>query len=67
MCKKTPENIELVPFADVSFDIQMETRGWRNKADVARYFKIPAIDEATHGNWLASLRVDRPKSMAFFI
>ncbi len=65
--KKTPENIELVPFADVFFDIQMETRGWRNKADVARYFKISAIDEATHENWLVSLQGERPKSMAFFI
>ena len=67
MYKKTPENIELVPFDDVSFDIQMETRNWRNKADIARYFKIPAIDEETHRHWLASLRVDHPKSMAFFI
>lgn len=60
MYKKTLENIELVPFNDVSFDIQMETRGWRNKADVGVILKYPRLTKKhTKIGWLVCRAIAR--------
>lgn len=60
-------NIELVSFLDIPLEIQKQTRLWRNKENVARFFKIPYIDEETHMRWLNSLKQEHPQNMAFMI
>ena len=60
-------DIELVNFLEVPYELQMETRNWRNSENVAKWFKIPSIDENTHKNWLESLKKENPKNIAFII
>ena len=40
--------IELVDLKTVPFELQLETRKWRNKKQVAKYFQLKHIDRATH-------------------
>ena len=58
---------DLVNFLEIPFELQMETRLWRNSERVAKWFKIPSIDEETHKNWLESLKKEFPKNIAFMI
>lgn len=60
-------NVELLNFLDASFEIQMESRNWRNSAGVSPFFQIPHIDIATHRNWLEKLTIQNPPCVAFFI
>ncbi len=60
-------NVELISFLDIPYEVQMETRHWRNSEQVAKYFKIPYITEDVHKNWLHSLKQKMPKAVAFLI
>ena len=59
--------IKLVNFNDIPYELQLETRNWRNSKQVAEYLKIPYIDEETHKNWLNSLKKENPSNIAFII
>ena len=59
--------IELIHFSDVDYNLQMQTRLWRNCEQVVPYFKIKHIDEAVHKKWLESLKVQNPRNVAFLI
>lgn len=59
--------IELINFLEVPYELQLETRNWRNCEKVAKWFKIPYINEATHIKWLESLKNDSPRNIAFII
>ena len=48
------KDIELINFLEVPYEIQLETRNWRNSNSVLKWFKIPFIDEETRKNWLES-------------
>ncbi|WP_096024134.1 UDP-4-amino-4,6-dideoxy-N-acetyl-beta-L-altrosamine N-acetyltransferase [Campylobacter lanienae] len=61
------DSIELISFLNIPYDLQMQTRQWRNSPNVSKYFKIPYISEETHKNWLNSLKKDKPSSIAFII
>ena len=60
-------DIELVNFLEVPYELRMETRNWRNSEKIAKWFKIPFIDEETHKKWLESLKNETPKNIAFLI
>jgi len=59
--------IELIPFSEVEYDLQLKTRLWRNSKQVTPYFKIKEIDEETHKKWLQSLKNENPRNVAFLI
>lgn len=59
--------VVLVPFLEMPIEIQMESRNWRNRQDVAKYFKIQHIDIETHKKWLRGLCATAPRTIAFFI
>ena len=58
-------NLELFNFIDVPYELQLETRNWRNAADVSKFFKLKLISEETHKKWLKSLteKVEQVVSM----
>lgn len=60
-------NLELINFIDVPYELQLETRNWRNAADVSKFFKLKLISEETHKKWLKSLTEKFPLSIAFII
>ena len=60
-------NIELISFLEVSPDLQLETRNWRNQENVIPYFKIKNINEDMHLDWLKSMEGKKPKTVAFVI
>ncbi len=60
-------NIELKPFNDIPYELQMETRNWRNSKEVKKYFKISNITVEMHKKWLESLKETNPKNIAFVI
>lgn len=57
----------LVPFLDAPYEIQIESREWRNSSNVTQYFKIQHIDKSTHIKWIESMKKDNPQTVAFFI
>lgn len=59
--------IKLVNFLDTDEAIQMKTLLWRNSKHVSKYFQIKNIDTETHKKWLNSLKVEKPKTIAFLI
>ena len=59
--------VKLVNFLDVSYELQLQTRYWRNSSDVAKYFKIKNIEEDVHAKWLESLHREKPTTVAFMI
>lgn len=59
--------VDLISFLDIPYEVQMETRKWRNSEQIAKYFKIPYITENVHKNWLNSLKQEKPKTVAFLI
>lgn len=59
--------VELVPFAEISEAERLATRAWRNSPEVAKYFRIRHIDEATHRAWLEKMSVAEPSVVAFVI
>lgn len=58
---------KLITFLDIDYNLQLETREWRNSEDVSKYFQIPYIDIETHKKWLYSLTIENPKTIAFMI
>ena len=51
------ENYEkLIIFLDIPYEVQLETRDWRNSEEVTKYCKISYIDEDVHKKWLLSLQ-----------
>ncbi len=61
------DDIKLENFLNVDYELQMETRNWRNSKNVAKYFKIPYIEENVHKQWLESLKETYPRNIAFMI
>ena len=60
-------NISLKSFSEIPFELQMESRKWRNSKEVTKYFKINYISKEQHQSWLESLKEPNPKSIAFVI
>lgn len=60
-------DIKLVNLTEFPMEVQLETRIWRNKPNVTKYFQIKEIDETTHKNWLAELNKKEPDSVAFVV
>ena len=61
------DDIKLENFLNVDYELQMETRNWRNSKNVAKYFKIPYIEENVHKQWLDSLQKTQPVNIAYII
>ena len=59
--------IELVDLKTVPFELQLETRKWRNKKQVAKYFQLKHIDRAAHLGWLEKINAENPTNAAFII
>ena len=59
--------IELVNFLSISYELQLQTRNWRNQKNVSDFFKIKFIDEETHTKWLHKLTEKKPTTIAFLI
>ena len=59
--------IKLKNFKEIPYELQLETRKWRNSSNVAKFFKIPFIEKETHANWLKSLHNEKPNNIAFII
>lgn len=60
-------HISLISFLNIPYEVQLETRNWRNSEHVAKYFKISHISEEQHKNWLKSLNNNNPTNIAFII
>ena len=60
-------DVKLISFLDLPYELQLETRNWRNSENVSKYFKIKYIEEDTHKKWLSSLNIKKPKNIAFVI
>lgn len=60
-------NVKLISFLEVSLDLQLKTRNWRNQENVIPYFKIKNIREDMHLDWLKSMKSKKPKTIAFLI
>ena len=67
MIEKRQIKNELIPFAEIDDDLQMQTREWRNSPEVAEYFKIPHISVETHKKWLAGMKTEHPDHIAFLL
>ena len=61
------DDIQLEDFRNIDYELQMETRNWRNSENVAKYFKIPYIEENIHKQWLDSLQKKQPTNIAYII
>ena len=61
------DDIQLEDFRNIDYELQMETRNWRNSENVAKYFKIPYIEENVHKQWLDSLQKKQPTNIAYII
>lgn len=48
--------IKLIIFLDIPYEVQLETRDWRNSEEVTKYCKNSYIDEDVHKKWLLSLQ-----------
>lgn len=59
-------NIEFINLLDVDFELQKETRIWRNSKEVNEFFQLEHISEETHLNWLNSLNT-KENAIAFLI
>lgn len=59
--------VKLINFVNVPYELQLETRNWRNSKHVTIFFRIPYIEEETHKKWLESLKQKEPKNIAFII
>ena len=59
--------LTLKSFKDIPYELQMETRYWRNSKNVTKYFRIPYISEDCHKKWLESLNKSKPQNIAFII
>lgn len=59
--------IELVNFISVSYELQLQTRNWRNQKNVSDFFKIKFIEKETHIKWLQKLTEIKPTTIAFLI
>lgn len=60
-------SVEFINFLDMPYELQLESRNWRNQDNVAGFFKIKNIDEETHIKWLKKLALEKPSIIAFFI
>lgn len=59
--------IKLKNFKEIPYEIQLETRNWRNSEQVAAFFKIPYIEKEVHNMWLLRLHDKNPNTIAFII
>ena len=60
-------NLKLINFIELPYELQLETRNWRNSLQVSKFFKIKNITQEMHKNWLDSLVQKIPLSIAFVI
>ncbi len=60
-------NLILTNFLNLPYDLQLETRNWRNSDNVAKFFKLQHISKETHIDWLEKLKEEKPKAIAFLI
>ena len=61
------DDVKLENFLNIDYELQMETRNWRNSENVSKYFKIPYIEENVHKKWLDSLKDKQPANIAYII
>lgn len=61
------DKLELKNILEFSYEVQLDTRNWRNSPQVTKYFQIEYIDEETHKNYLSKLKNNPDKFIAFVI
>lgn len=59
--------IRLVNYLEAPYELQLESRNWRNSEHVAKYFQITHIALEQHKRWLESLSRTPPETIAFFV
>ena len=59
--------VKLINFLDLPYDVQLQTRNWRNSEEISKWFKIPYIKKEIHQKWLESLKIFNPTNIAFCI
>lgn len=61
------ENIKFINVKDVSDEMQMELRNWRNTKEITKYFQIEYISKTMHEKWLQEIKKENSSIRAFLI
>ena len=60
-------DVQLVNFLDMPYDLRLESFKWRTAQHVDKYFQLHNLKLDGHKKWLDSMLGDNPKTIAFFI
>lgn len=60
-------NVRLVNFLNMPYDLRLESFKWRTSPHVDKYFQLHNLTLDGHRRWLATMIGAQPRTVAFFI